>query len=351
MKVVNVGQRTPEWYAWRTQGVSASEIATILGRSPYKTPWRLWAEVLGKVPTEDLSRNPNVRRGVEKEKKARQEYESRHGDILLPVCVESSEMPVFRASLDGLSDTGEPVELKCPAISTYREVLEQGENSTPYKLYWPQVQQQIFVTGAARGYLCFYSDDVEDGEPSYLEFTVQRDDAFIQKELIPKGVEFWNLVLTGKEPAKDPERDIFVPGGNDFGTWERLAEERKFLSVALSSIEAQVKDLKGKLRDNESGLLQLMGNFMRAEACGIRVTRFSKEGAIDYKALLSDLLPDLDDATIEKYRRPGSDQVRITEAETMEAAVADREGQARYEHAILVSAKAEKLPNEGVYAW
>lgn len=43
MKIVNLSQRTPAWLAWRAQGVTASEAAVILNRSPYQTPWRLWA--------------------------------------------------------------------------------------------------------------------------------------------------------------------------------------------------------------------------------------------------------------------------------------------------------------------
>ena len=44
MNVINVSQRSDEWRLWRSQGVSASEAAIIMNRSPYKTPWRLWAE-------------------------------------------------------------------------------------------------------------------------------------------------------------------------------------------------------------------------------------------------------------------------------------------------------------------
>ena len=44
MKVIDLSQRTPAWHQWRIAGVTASEAPIIMGRSPYKTPWRLWAE-------------------------------------------------------------------------------------------------------------------------------------------------------------------------------------------------------------------------------------------------------------------------------------------------------------------
>jgi predicted phage-related endonuclease len=63
MNVINVSQRSPEWRLWRSQGVSASEAAIIMGRSPHKTPWRLWAEKTGLVLEQPLDNNPLIRIG------------------------------------------------------------------------------------------------------------------------------------------------------------------------------------------------------------------------------------------------------------------------------------------------
>ena len=71
MKVVNLSQRSPEWLAWRSQGVTASEAAAIVGRSPYKTLWRLWAEKTGLCEPDDLSANPFVQRGLQCEDQVR----------------------------------------------------------------------------------------------------------------------------------------------------------------------------------------------------------------------------------------------------------------------------------------
>ena len=63
MKVVDVSQRSDVWRQWRLQGVSASEAAVIMNRSPYKTPWRLWAEKIGLVLEASLDNNPLIRAG------------------------------------------------------------------------------------------------------------------------------------------------------------------------------------------------------------------------------------------------------------------------------------------------
>ena len=61
MKTVDLNQRSPEWLQWRSQGITASDIPIILGLSPYKTPWQLWAEKVGRINAPDISNNPNVK--------------------------------------------------------------------------------------------------------------------------------------------------------------------------------------------------------------------------------------------------------------------------------------------------
>jgi putative phage-type endonuclease len=111
MRVIDIVQRSPEWHGWRSAGMSASDAPVVLGVSPFKTRWRLWAEKCGLAFEEDLSGNPYVRRGLEEED-IRRVYEDRHGVLLLPLCAESDAHPVVRASFDGLTDEGEPVEIK-----------------------------------------------------------------------------------------------------------------------------------------------------------------------------------------------------------------------------------------------
>lgn len=56
MKVIDLVQRSLEWHQWRKSGVTASESPILMG-SPYKTPWRLWAEKRGLILEADLSGN------------------------------------------------------------------------------------------------------------------------------------------------------------------------------------------------------------------------------------------------------------------------------------------------------
>jgi putative phage-type endonuclease len=304
MKVVDLKQRTPEWHAWRNAGVTASEAAVLLG-SPYKTPWRLWGEKRGLILPEDLSGNPHVQRGIREEPKARRRFEERHDVMLLPLCAESSAEPILRASFDGLTDDGRPVELKAPTEDNFREAVALGGESLLYRRYYAQVQTQIFVADADQGMLSLHHGE------EVLDVPVPRDDHCIE-QIVERAREFWECIRTGKEPPLDPDRDLYVPSGPDQETWLRLAAEYRQLDDKLGAYVAEAKAIEKKLAGLEGAFLAQMGEFSLAESSGVRISRFLQQGAIDYKAALKALSPDLPDSELEVYRRKPAERVRIT---------------------------------------
>jgi len=309
MKIVDLTQRSPEWLRWRAQGVTASEAAVVLGRSPYKTPWRLWAERTGLAREPDLSANPHVRRGNALEDAARQAFEERHGTLLLPLCGESEEHPVLRASFDGIADDGSPVELKVPAERTFAEVSAKKTEAAAFRLYWPQVQHQFFVADADHGWLVFFGGP----EPErLLEFPVERDEAFLSGELVPECLSFWEAIAKRKEPKRDPARDLYVPVGEELDHWSVLAGEYRDLLREKACLDALLKESKEELARIEAALIAMMGGFLAAETAGLKVTRFLQNGSIDYAKALKTLLPDLDPSEFENYRRKASERVRVT---------------------------------------
>ncbi|OBS08951.1 YqaJ viral recombinase family nuclease [Acidihalobacter prosperus] len=349
MKIVNLDQKSEAWLDWRRNGITASESPVTTGHSPYKTPWRLWAEKTGKVAPEYLSRNPNVRRGEGNEDRARQCYEERHNVVLLPVCAEWSANPLFRASLDGLTDKRIPVELKAPSSSVMAEVLEQGEASKAYQLYWWQVQHQMLVTEADKGVLCFYltPEESDTGEEVWKEFEIARDPQAID-EIIAAGEAFWQMVKDRKEPPKDPERDEFVPENlADIRAWKASAGAWLEHQSNLKRLEEQMKDLKQAMGAEQDKLVQLMGEFVRANAFGVQLTRFQVQGSIDWNKVREDLLPNLSDAELDGYRKKPRQQVRMAPS----SEVSEKAVKADVKAAIAESAQAEQQAGEGQFAW
>ena len=305
MKVINVSQRSEAWRVWRAQGLSASEAAVVMNRSPYKSPWRLFAEKTGWILEQSLDNNPLIRAGLQQEPIALHHFEEKHGVLLLPICAESERYPLLRASFDGLSEANEPVEIKCPHETTFREVFLNREHSTAFQLYWHQVQQQLLVAEADRGFLYFY----QDGQT--VEFEIQRDEGFIQS-LIETAMDFWSAVKSGQEPPKDPARDLFLPQGQAEIQWQQWAADYRRNALRVDELKGQLKSLDALQSDLEQRLVGLMGDFLAAEHSGLRVNRFQVQGRIDYKAALKTFLPTVSEAALESYRQKASRRVRIT---------------------------------------
>jgi len=304
MKVVDLVQRSPQWHQWRKSGVTASDACVLMG-SPYKTPFRLWAEKKGLVLEPDLSGNPHVQRGIREEPIARRAYEQRHGDLLLPVCAESSEVPILRASFDGLTNDGRPIEIKAPAQKGFTDALKLGTQSCLYLRYYVQVQTQIYVAEADGGVLSLSCDG------DYLDLPVPRDEIAI-KSIVEQAKAFWECVVTGKEPPLDIERDAFVPKGSEASLWNRLTEEYRRLESRKASLSRDIKALDDPIAKVEADLLDLIGDFCIADADGLRVTRFLQQGGIDYKTALKTLCPDVSEEVLSAYRRNPTERIRWT---------------------------------------
>ena len=315
MQIIDIAQRTPEWAHWRAQGITASEAAVILGRSPYKTPWRLWAERTGLARPADLSKNPLVARGNRLEDTARQWFEQTYDTLLMPLCAEADEEPVLRASFDGINDAGEPVELKVPAATTFQEVRDHGRASRAFRLYEPQVQHQIYVAGAQRGHLVFY----QEGDDPCV-FALERDPDMI-RAIVAQGLAFWQAIQARQEPENDPVRDLFVPSPEGAAEWTALAARYRAAWCEAKRLESTLKPHKDAMDAAQTALVALMGEALIAESAGIRITRFCASGAVDYPALLQALLPQNTEYSLERFRRKPAERVRVTVQQDAEKAV------------------------------
>ena len=284
MTVVDLNQRSEEWLKWRALGITATDIPVILGLSPYKTPWQLWAEKIGRINPPDLSGNPNIQRGVKLEDEARQIAEARYGEILLPVCGECARWDVLRASFDGVDSNNMPYEFKAPSKSVWDELETKGIESATFKLYEAQVQTQLTVA---------------------------------ENQILEAAKQFWELVQTKPPPELDPERDWYIPeGGKEKFKWEAHAEAWRMQQEQIKSLKDKLKALEKDQKDVQKALVNLMGPFRHADVGGVKVTRFEKSGSVDYLKYLQENFPDLDLSTeLENYRKPSREEVRFTRSE------------------------------------
>lgn len=308
-------QGSPEWLEWRSQGVTASDIPIILGLSPYKTVWQLWAEKVGRINAADISRNPNVIRGNRLEDDARQLAEKHCGEILLPICGEYGPWPTLRASFDGLDTDPRPHEFKAPSDSVWNDLILKGTESETYRLYEAQVHAQCVVAGCSSGKLMFFVEDEspEGQETTFdVELTQEKKD-----EILAKAQWFWTLVATETPPPKDPEVDCFIPEeGEQRFLWEAQAEAWRINHQKAKQLKTQLEQIAESQKEIQGEMIKLMGEFKYSDVAGVKVSRFTKKGSIDYQRFLEEFFPKLDiEALVETYRKPSRNECRFTMSE------------------------------------
>lgn len=105
----------------------------------------------------------------------------------------STERPHVHATLDAITDDGEPVELKTAHFTQAK--IWKNEVPLPYMV---QVQHQIYVTGAKHGYIAVLVDGYQ-----FAWHKVARHQKFIDR-LLKRLDNFWNsYVLTRQPPPTD----------------------------------------------------------------------------------------------------------------------------------------------------
>lgn len=151
MKTLNLKQGTPEWIEARTKYFTASEAPAMLGLSKYKTRDALLREKSsGLVEDVDHAKQRLFDRGHEAEAAARPLAEDFIGDELYPATgtLEVDGLPLL-ASFDGITMSEDLLwenKLWNGGLAADIEAGVIGDT------YWPQLEQQLLVSGAAKVY-------------------------------------------------------------------------------------------------------------------------------------------------------------------------------------------------------
>ena len=113
---VKAPQRSAEWLQLRKRGIGASDMAAVMGVSPYKTAYQLWGEKTGTIPEQKVGAAAN--RGVLLEDAVAKYYEQETGLKLRKSngVVRLKSEPRFMASLDRtIAGSSGIVEIKTSA--------------------------------------------------------------------------------------------------------------------------------------------------------------------------------------------------------------------------------------------
>lgn len=309
MKHVDMVQGTEKWHRWRSDLITASIVPAIMGASPHETPYAA-IQYLRGLREKQVS-EWFTRRGKVLENPARRMIQDRVGDILLPECGESLRTTYLGASFDGIDGVGQPHEIKCPSAKVWYEVQRFGRDSAAYRMYRWQVLAQMYVCESDTGYLHFYYNG------QLKTFTIERHAAaeLLMLDAIERA---YNHKLNNTLPDPNPEKDCYVPEGDEAAEFKKLAT--KFLEAKAES------DLKKAHYDNHKQALDAVGqaldehgtDFKSVEHADLRISRFIREGGYDVEKLSLLLAEKAQCSTevveqmLDKCRAAGSAQVRAT---------------------------------------
>lgn len=280
-----------EWLNWRRQGIGGSDAPAIMGVSPYSTPFQKWEE---KVFDKTKKDNWAMRGGRFGEAEAKFEYQSLSGISVFPRNIESTEIDWLHASLDGIDNKGDRiVEIKKTGEEDHEGALK---GIVPAK-YMPQCQHILKVT--EKNSMDYFSSPVAGGPGVIVK--VDRDSSYIESQLFPKEVEFWNMVLSQKAP-EFMDRDFKNMEKNK--SWRKASEDWKTTKRLLKDTEAYESELRKELI--------ALAKDRSAEGNNVKLLKTMTRGNVDYMAAfahyiacLQEKYPEVEfgDLSLEMFRK------------------------------------------------
>ena len=281
--IVRLTQGSAEWLAYRLGKRNASESAAVLGLSPWTTPYQLWQVKTGRLVQPVTMA---MQRGTDLEPAARAAYEEQTGLVMQPLVLEAG---VYSASLDGQTLEGELIlEIKCPLRGMRSDLWQDVAAGQVPEHYMAQVQHQLMVSGATTAHLWVF-----DGERGLLH-TIGRDES-----LMARICEAWDAFqgfLDSDTPPPLTEADTVV---RTDAAWIKAAE-------AYATVKREAEAMALRLETARQAVIAL-AQHPREQGAGVTVTRFWKQGNVDYKRV-----PALQGLDLDAYRGKLREEVRIT---------------------------------------
>jgi putative phage-type endonuclease len=255
-----------------------------MGLSPWMTPYQLWQLKTGR--TQPAEATAPMKHGTEMEPQARAAYEAKTGAVMQPLVMTSGD---YSASLDGITLAGDLiVEIKCPYKGKVSELWQSVEVGEVPEMYRVQIQSQLMVSEAKMAHLWVF--DGEDG----LLLSVEVDEV-CQQRIRNAWDVFQGYVDTDTSPPMT-EADTVLRSDTD---WQVAAEDYVVLKGLAEDAATRADDAKAKL------IALVVHN--RESGCGVSVTRYFKQGSVDYKRV-----PELGAVDLEQYRGKSREEFRVT---------------------------------------
>ena len=248
-----------EWLDARRTGIGGSDVAAILGLSPWKSPVMVYMDKIGESP--DQEENEAMYWGNVLEDVVAKEFEKRTGMKVKRknAIIRHADYPWMLANVDRLI-IGQKAGLECKTANEYAKDAWDGDKAPD--VYILQCMHYMAVTGFKEWWIA-----VLIGGNKFHFKKIERDEELITF-LIEKESEFWKLVenrtppeLDGSEasanllkvmyPVSEPESAIDLPP--DGAEWlDRYIRAKEAIEAAEAEKELAENQLKAMMQETET---------------------------------------------------------------------------------------------------
>lgn len=248
-----------EWLQYRTHGIGASEVGTILGVNPFQTPYKLWLKKTGREQPQE--ENTAMRMGHRLEQVVAEEFEFNTGSKVIKASAGDwlyihPEKDYFRASPDRFfwesdakhNDANKGV-LECKSTQMDMDKIPLS--------WFCQLQWNMFVIGKEHGALAWLRMGREFGTKAY---NIDPDFCAMAAEKVER---FWlDNIVGGQEPAMADVSDVLTKWNkSESGTQLVATDELLKAYESLKQINQCIEVLKKDKEKAESAIkIAMCGN-------------------------------------------------------------------------------------------
>ena len=280
-----------EWLALRRTGIGGSDAGAIMGVSPYKGAFSVWADKQGKLPP--LEDNEAMRQGRDLEDYVARRFAEasglrvRHEYSML----RSVEHPCMLADIDRRI-IGEHAGLEC---KTSRDITMSRYRNGEYPMeYYCQCLHYLAVTGWDCWYLAVlvYGTDL-------LIYKICRDEVMDDIEALIKAEEaFWqNHMVLDQPPAPDALDSTAAALGSVYphedGTTVCADQQADQALTELAALKAQKRALDRQITERENQIKAAMGEAEAIAGTSVSATWRSSERTTISKTKLLKAYPNI----------------------------------------------------------
>lgn len=280
-----------EWLKLRRTGVGGSDAGAIMGVSPYKGAFSVWADKMGKLPP--LEDNEAMRQGRDLEDYVARRFAEKTGLRVRHEysMLRSVEHPCMLADIDRRI-IGERAGLEC---KTSRDITMARYRNGEYPMeYYCQCLHYLAVTGWDCWYLAVlvYGTDL-------LIYKICRDEVMDDIEALIKAEEaFWDShVVLDHPPAPDALDSTAAALGSVYpcedGTTVCADQDADQALTELATLKAQRRSLDRQITEHENQIKAAMGEAEVMTGTSVSATWRSSERTTISKTKLLKVYPNI----------------------------------------------------------